>query len=270
LKRLRPADRRDAASVVTTGALLLSAALAWAILLSPSDMTMAPAADRGSVRDASAFIGMWGVMMAAMMLPSAMPMMMLYRAVSAKLRQTGERAIPTLLFAATYLSIWSLAGVPVYAASRAIEGMSTRSAHFPTIAAYAVGIVLIAAGVYQLSAFKHACLRKCKSPLQFLTEHWRSGYGATFFLAIQHSLYCQGCCAALMVILVAAGAMNIIWVLIITMVVFAEKILPYGEWAARIAGFILILLGVAVMLHPELERSIRRMPGVAASSVRMP
>lgn len=268
--RLRPADRRDAASGLTAGALLLLAALAWAILLSPSEMTMAPAANGCWVGDAFAFVGMWGVMMAAMMLPSAMPMMMLYRTVSAKLRQTGERAIPTLLFAATYLGVWLLAGVPVYAASRGIEELSERSARFTTIAAYAVGIVLIAAGVYELSAFKHACLRKCKSPLQFLTEHWRSGYGPTFLLAIKHSLYCLGCCAALMVILVAAGAMNLIWVLIVTVVVFAEKILPYGEWTARIAGFVLILIGAGVIWHPELERSIRRMPGVAASSMRMP
>jgi predicted metal-binding membrane protein len=204
-----------------------------------------------------------------MMLPSAMPMMMLYRTVSAKLRQTGERAIPTLLFTATYLGVWLLAGVPVYAASRAIEELSAHSARFADLAAYAVGIVLIAAGVYQLSAFKHACLRKCKSPLQFLTEHWRSGYAATFRLAIRHSLYCLGCCAALMVILVAAGAMNLIWVLIITIVVFAEKVMPYGEWTARIAGLLLILLGVGVILHPELERSIRRAPE-SRSYVRVP
>jgi predicted metal-binding membrane protein len=268
--RLRPADWRDAASIVTIGALLLLAALAWTILLSPPEMTMAPAANRWSVRDASAFVGMWGVMMAAMMLPSAMPMMMLYRTVSAKLRQTGERAIHTLFFAATYLGVWLLAGVPVYAASRGIEELSGRSTRFATFAAYAVGIVLIAAGGYQLSAFKHACLRKCKSPLQFLTEYWRNGYGATFRLAIEHSLYCLGCCAALMVILVAAGAMNLIWVLIITIVVFAEKVLPYGEWTARVAGFALILLGLGVIWSPDLERSIRRMPAAAASSMRMP
>jgi predicted metal-binding membrane protein len=267
--RLRLADRRDAASLLTAGALLLLAALAWAILLNPSEMMMAPATDRGSVRDASAFVGMWGVMMAAMMLPSAMPMMMLYRTVSAKLRETGERAIPTLLFAATYLGVWLLAGIPVYAASRAIEELTARSARFAGFAASAVGIILIAAGIYQLTAFKHACLRKCKSPLQFLTEHWRSGYGATFQLGIKHALYCLGCCAALMAILVAAGAMNLIWVLIIAIVVFAEKILPYGEWTARAAGFSLILLGLGVILHPALEQSIRRMPGTMASEMTM-
>lgn len=222
-----------------------------------------------SAQDAGWFVAMWGVMMAAMMLPSAMPMVLLYRTVSGKLSGDDEHVIPPSLFAAVYLAVWLLAGIPVYATDVAVARLAAQSVRLSGAVPYGVGIVLIAAGAYQLSAFKRECLRKCKSPLQFLTEHWQNGYFGTLRVALRHALYCLGCCGALMTILVVAGAMNLVWVLIITVIVFAEKVLPYGEWTARATGAALILLGAGVMLHPDLERSLRRMPSGGASAMEM-
>lgn len=257
MKQGRFAGRTESGSVFVAAAILLFAGLAWAVLLSTPDMPMRARQSFWSAREAAAFVAMWGVMMAAMMLPSAMPMILLYRTVSLRLRHGGDRAIPATLFAAVYLGIWLLTGAPVYAASAIIQRFAANSLLFRDALPYMVGMLLLAAGAYQLGSFKHECLRKCKTPLQFLTERWRSGYAATFGVALRHAFYCLGCCAALMTILVGAGAMNILWVLIITVVVFAEKVLPHGEWTARVAGGALIAAGVAVLLNPDIERSIR-------------
>jgi predicted metal-binding membrane protein len=117
--------------------------------------------------------------------------------------------------------------------------------------------VLVAAGVYQFTGAKHLCLRRCQSPLAFLMRRWRSGYGATLTLAVEHAGYCIGCCWGLMAILVAVGAMSTAWVLAITLVVFAEKVLLRGWRTARLVGVGLVVLGLAVALRPELAGTIR-------------
>ena len=222
-----------------------------------------------SAREGASFVVTWGVMMAAMMLPSALPMMLLYRTVSGKLRCAGERAIPPLAFASVYLAVWLVVGMPVYAAGVIVARVAQHSAGTERALPYCVAAVLLAAGAYQLSSFKRDCLRKCKSPLQFLTERWRSGYAATLGIAVSHSLYCIGCCAALMTILVVAGAMSFVWVVVISVLVFAEKILPYGERTARLTGVALLALGAAVIVHPDIENSLRGMPAVT-SAMAMP
>ena len=105
-------------------------------------------------------------------------------------------------------------------------------------------VILVAAGVYQLSPFKQVCLRVCRSPLGFLLGHWRAGRRGSLALGWSHALYCLGCCWALMLVLVAAGAMGLPWVLLITAVVAAEKLMWGGEWIARITGSALVLLGM--------------------------
>ena len=259
----------DAGSFLAATWLLLVATFAWVILIGTSGADMNGAGGLGSARNAANFIALWGVMMAAMMLPSALPMILLYRTVSIRLRAPQNRAIPTWLFAGTYLGVWLLVGAPVYAASVAVSALATRSAGFHAAIPYAIAAVLAGAGVYQLSALKHECLRNCKSPLEFVMERWRSGYAATVRLALTHALYCLGCCAALMIILVAAGAMSISWVLVITAIVFAEKVLPYGERTARAFGVALVVLGIAVAMRPDLARVIQHAPGSMAPGMTM-
>jgi len=246
---------RTRATVLTYVFLLLVAAAAWAhVLLSPAatddmagmDMAMTP-----TVIEGLAFVAAWAVMMAAMMLPSALPMIGLYAATQRNVASSGGKAARIGLFTLVYLGLWALTGVPIYFAS---VGLSAISAH-----ALANGIagVLVVAGIFQLSPLKQVCLRHCRSPLGFLFGHWREGWRGGLEMGWAHALYCLGCCWALMVVLVAAGAMGLPWVLLIAAVVAAEKLLPRGEWVARVIGVALVLLGVAVAVRPGLAVALR-------------
>jgi predicted metal-binding membrane protein len=232
--------------------------MAW-LLMSRlgSSMSMVGPDATPSIAKAAAFTAQWGVMMTAMMLPSAAPMILLYGTVSRRLTGEGNRSIPAGLFAAVYLGLWLLLGVPVYGGYVLVASLAARSQSLGTALPYMVAAVLVAGGAYQLTAAKRVCLRHCESPLGFLMRRWRSGYAPTLRLAVEHALYCIGCCWALMTILVVAGAMSTTWVLVIAMVVFAEKVLPHGWRTARWVGVSLIVLGFAVAIHPRLAGTMR-------------
>ena len=259
--RIAPSARGERAApdarVLLLGAGLAAVALsAWFQTVRDASSMSMPGAGL-SLSDGARFTVEWGVMMAAMMLPSAAPMLMLYRTVSRRLAAGNDRVIPASLFAAVYLLLWLALGVPVYAAHVAVASASTRWPAFDAMVPYGVAATLVLAGAYQLTGAKHACLRHCESPLGFLMRRWRSGYGATLALAAKHAGYCIGCCWGLMVILVAVGAMSLPWVVAITVIVFAEKVLPRGWWTARVVGGVLIVLGLAVALRPELAGTMR-------------
>ncbi len=209
------------------------------------------------VAEGATFVLQWGVMMAAMMLPSAAPVILLYGMVRRRLAADGERAIPAWVFAATYVAIWTLSGIPVYAGYVATTSLALCCGWFARAAPYGVAFVLAGAGLYQLTSFKRACLAQCESPLTFLMTRWRSGTGATFRLALTHALYCIGCCWALMVILVVAGMMGIWWVTGIAAVVFVEKVFPGGRRVAAGVGVVLMAAGVAVAGWPDLAAWMR-------------
>jgi predicted metal-binding membrane protein len=204
-----------------------------------------------SLQDGAAYVASWAVMMAAMMLPSALPMIGLYGAIQRKAPDDGVRGVHVSLFAATYLAVWGATGVPVYLVSVWLGATAAE------LAPYGVALVLIVAGAYQLSPWKQVCLRACRSPLAFLLGRWRPGRAGSLALGVTHALYCVGCCWALMVVLVAAGAMGLSWVLLIAALVAAEKLLPGGEWIARLAGVALALLGLAVAARPDLVMLLR-------------
>jgi predicted metal-binding membrane protein len=219
-------ERSAAAPFWIAGAgLVLVTAAAWIFVIATSgdDMDMVPSA--------GAYIGSWTLMMAAMMLPSVAPFALLYA------RGASTSAAPGLL-ALGYLGVWALVGIPAYALDRAL-GMD-----HPT----ATAAVLIAAGLYQLSPLKQACLSKCRSPVDFLVQHWRPGLGGAFRLGAHHGAYCLGCCIALMAVLVVAGGMGLAWVAAIALVVAAEKLLPHGPLLGKIGGVGLIAAGIVVAL----------------------
>lgn len=248
----------DGRGIALAFLLVAATVLAWlGVLRADSSMEMSRGAMGFSPGAMAAFTAQWGVMMAAMMLPSAAPMILLYRNASRRGMQAAGRVIPAEVFALTYLFAWLLTGIPVYAASVAVEQLAARSAFFAAAVPYGIAGSLIAAGAYQLSPVKHACLRECESPVNFLMRRWRVGYAATLRLAAAHAAYCIGCCWALMLILVVAGAMSLPWVLAIALVVFAEKVLPAGGRTARLVGVLLIVGGVAVALKPELAAVLR-------------
>ena len=172
----------------------------------------------------------WLLMMAAMMLPSVAPLVLLYA--------TQHR--PAALVAG-YLVVWLAIGVPVYALHRAVDLME--------VPAPAVAAVLVAAGVYQLTPLKRACLTRCRSAVSFLMLRWGRG---PLRLGAEHGAYCVGCCWGLMTVLVVAGAMQLAWAAAIALVVFVEKVLPPARWVDVATAGGLVALGVAVAVDPDL------------------
>jgi predicted metal-binding membrane protein len=249
-----PVPVRDRVTVLTSVVLLLIAAAAWASVVRSSlqgDDMMMTMPMPATPADGLAFVASWGVMMTAMMLPSALPMISLYGATQRGPAGEGTHGVPVALFVLVYLSVWAASGVPVYFAHTLL--MTLAGSAF----AYAIAAILLAAGAFQLSPLKQVCLRACRSPLAFLLGHWRAGRRGSLALGWSHAVYCLGCCWALMVVLVAAGAMGVRWVLLIAAVVAAEKLLPGGEWLARAAGGALLLLGATVALRPDLVMVLR-------------
>jgi predicted metal-binding membrane protein len=212
-------------------------ALAWRWLVPHAGMAMEP--------DVGFLAAMWWIMMIAMMLPSAAPMILLFGAASG--RQSAHRPyVSTLLFAAGYLAVWGVFSLAAAALQWWIEtriepvmaeGLSSR---------WASAALLLGAGVYQLTPLKDACLRQCQSPLAFLMSRWRAGWHGGFVMGVQHGAYCVGCCWLLMALLFVGGVMNLWWVVGIAVYVFLEKVVPAGPWLSRALGTALILTAVAL------------------------
>ncbi|HEY8656768.1 MAG TPA: DUF2182 domain-containing protein [Candidatus Limnocylindria bacterium] len=190
------------------------------------------------------FLVGWLVMMAAMMLPSAMPMILVVRhAVS-----PGPFAeVRTGVFAAGYLLVWTALGLAAFVAQWSLMALD------PSARGWAAAGILAIAGAYQFSPLKNACLRACRSPMDFVVLHWRSGTSGVLRLGIAHGLYCLGCCWALMAVLVIAGGMGIAWVALIGLIIFAEKIVTRSRAFPRVVGAVMLAAAVLTALWPELR-----------------
>jgi len=194
------------------------------------------------------FLGTWTVMMAAMMLPSATPMIRLHRlGADGRLRTQLWSAA----FVAGYLIVWTSVGIVVWGA-----GIAASSILIPEQRALAVSAILLLAGVYQFTSVKATCLRACRTPADFLLTHWHRGLSGQLRLGIEHGLYCLGCCWALMALFVGVGAMSLVWAVGIALVVLVEKMRPEGIVFGRIAGTLLIAAAVIVLARPELAMSV--------------
>ncbi|MCC7025286.1 MAG: DUF2182 domain-containing protein [Thermomicrobiales bacterium] len=215
----------------------------------PATSTMAGLSAPGwSLAALAAFVAAWSVMMAAMMLPAVTPMLLLYRTIAARSMPAGATFAATWLLVAGYLLVWATAGLVAYAVPIAVSGLARRAgmADGGRWAPLALGGVLVLAGLYQFTPLKNACLRQCQSPFGFIMGHWRDGRAGALRMGIAHGAYCLGCCWALFAVLVATGVMSLAWMLLLTLVVFAEKVLPFGQRASRAVGVALLLLGLLV------------------------
>jgi predicted metal-binding membrane protein len=197
-------------------------------------------------------IGMWWIMMIAMMTPSAAPAILLYarvhRAALAK-GQFRDEVAPIGAFAAGYLSVWLGFAVAAAALHFALERAGLVSTMMMgSRSRWLSGGVLIAAGLYQLSPLKNVCLAQCRAPASFLARHWRPHASGALRLGAQHGAYCVGCCWMLMALLFVGGVMNLIWIAALTTLVLIEKVLPRGQWIGRSAGVALAGWGVATLL----------------------
>ncbi len=234
------------------GLLLLLAVGAWGILIQQQD-TMSDARGMSPTMGMGAllFIAIWVVMMVAMMFPTAAPMILIFARVHADRQQQGKPFVPTGVFVGAYLLIWTLFGVLAYIAALGAEKLAGRSVWLMDNVALLGGVVLIAAGLYQLSPLKHVCLSKCRSPMQFVLHHWRSGYGGAFRMGIEHGAYCLGCCWLMFVILFPLGIMNLVAMALVTALIFAEKSLSLGRRISWIVAGVLVIYGALVIFIPE-------------------
>ena len=224
--------------LIVAGGVALLILLLWLFVLGGAGM------DQGGMTAMeappfSALVLMWWVMMAAMMLPSATPAILLYGRVR-EMRQRDPAIADTWVFTLGYLAIWLLFSLVAASAQWLLIGPAmTFSSPVPGAA------VLIAAGLYQLSPLKSACVHECRSPAQFISRHWRSGRSGAVRLGLLHGAYCVGCCWLLMALLFVGGVMNLLWIAGLTLLVAIEKLAPRGPLIGRIAGFALIAWGVA-------------------------
>ncbi|HXF77274.1 MAG TPA: DUF2182 domain-containing protein [Usitatibacter sp.] len=237
-------DRRTVAVLVAIAAFtaIAWADLAWmagepAAMASPSTWTAGYAA---------AMLAMWAVMMAAMMVPGAAPAIFLFAAL--RRHGGGSAARDTALFVTGYVLAWTAFSAGATAAQWALASTSLLDRAMAAEGPRLAGALFVAAGLYQFSPWKRACLGHCRSPERFLVEHRRDGAWGSLAMGLEHGAWCVGCCAPLMALLFAFGVMNLLWVLALSAFVIAEKLLPRGRAFGRISGGALAGAGIAFLL----------------------
>ena len=250
--------RRDRA--VVSAALAAIAALAWAYLLWLSanmvgaepempGMSMpgmlAPEFRPWSAGEFAFTFGMWAVMMVGMMTPSAAPMVLIYAAVGRQASAHGKPYAATGWFLAGYLLVWLAFALAATAAQLALTQAALLDPMMASSSRVFGGIVLIAAGLYEWTPLKDACLSQCQSPLLFIQRHggFRRDPPGAVLLGLRHGAYCVGCCWMLMALLFVGGVMNVLWVAALSVFVLVEKRLPPGRLFSRTAGLAFIGAG---------------------------
>jgi predicted metal-binding membrane protein len=187
---------------------------------------------------------MWAVMMVAMMVPTAVPMTLVYAAVVRKAARQDHPVAPTFVFVAGYLAIWVFFSVAATAAQSGLDQFALLSPEMSSASSVLGGGLLIGAGIYELTPYKHACLAHCRAPAHFISHQWRSGLAGAFRMGAGLGTYCLGCCWILMGLLFVGGLMNLLWVAAIAAFILLEKTMPLGEIGARVVGAAMIVVGL--------------------------
>ncbi len=246
--------RRD--RIIVVCGLLVVIVFSWLYLLTGAGMSMHEmdgmlmpiSAGPWTAQHVLVVLVMWSVMMAAMMLPSAAPMILFYCTITRKRCAKSNPATAAGAFAAGYIVVWAGFSMAAVALQFGLETSALLSPMMQTTSATVTGLVLIAAGLYQWTPLKQACLRRCRSPLEFVMTHWREGASGAFIMGTQHGVYCLGCCWMLMLLLFVGGVMNLAWIAALAAFVLMEKLAPAGRWISRAAGALLVMWGTATLL----------------------
>jgi predicted metal-binding membrane protein len=236
--------------MAVTAGLIVAALVTWIVTIERMrGMDAGPGTDLGGL---GWFLGVWVTMMAAMMLPSAVPMVLVVHGVAGDRpgRAAATPAGTTSAFVAGYLAAWTAYGLAAYGAFRALEALDPAFLAWDRQGPLVVGGALAAAGLYQLTPLKHACLRRCRTPLHWVMHRWRAGLPGALAMGGEHGAWCIGCCWGLMLVLLVLGAMSIVWMALVTLLIAAEKMLPRGERLAVVAAVALIGLGAWVTMGP--------------------
>jgi predicted metal-binding membrane protein len=240
---------RDRAIVVAS--LVAIAGLAWAYLFSLSrDMSgmqdMPGMAMSSGPAPFSLTATMWAVMMVGMMLPSALPMILLFTMVQ---RRQGDRPVlMTATFAAGYLLIWGGFALVAAALQNDLGKGALLSPSLTFVSTRVAGMTFLLAAAYEFSPLKYRCLTQC-NPIRFITSHWRPGVAGAFRMGLSHGNFCVGCCWALMLLLFTAGVMNLLWVAALAVIALVQKVLPYPRIATTIAGTALAAAGLVLIVR---------------------
>jgi predicted metal-binding membrane protein len=170
-------------------------------------------------------------------------MILLFARIQRQQKAKGSPFIPTGVFTAGYLVTWGVFSVIATGAQWGFERAGLLSAMMTSTSGLFAGLLLLAAGIYQLTPLKHACLRHCRSPIQFIRHYWRTGAGGAFRMGIDHGAFCLACCWLLMALLFVGGVMNLYWIVGVALFVLLEKTLPAGHWLGSITGIGLMIWG---------------------------
>jgi predicted metal-binding membrane protein len=191
-------------------------------------------------------------MMAAMMFPSVAPAVLMYDRLREghRARGKGAAADATALFVLGYLLVWTAAGVAAYGLLELFHALRPSFMAWQEAGRYVAGGVIVVAAVYQITPLKRACLVKCRSPMMFLAERWRSGRVGALELGSRHGAWCLGCCWALMAALFAVGVMSLGWMAVMAALIAGEKLLPRPTAARRTVAVLLLVLGLGVAFVP--------------------
>jgi predicted metal-binding membrane protein len=231
------------------GALVVLSFMAWAYMIAGSS---SPGVSLPVTGDGLNLLGvnalMWTVMMIAMMVPGATPMIITYTRVHQQRRTAGRATAPTGLFLAGYLAVWTGSGVLAALAQWALHQKALLSSAMGYVDPLAGAAILALAGAFQCSRLKYACLSKCQSPVGFLMKEWREGATGAFTMGVRHGAFCVGCCWALMLLMFVGGVMSLAWMAGLTLYFLIEKLVPWPRQFSRITGVILMAGGVLVAI----------------------
>jgi predicted metal-binding membrane protein len=247
LERVLARDRR---LIAVSLAVLVVVAWGYLLVLSRQMSDMANMASMpgmeematGSTESFALTTLMWWTMMIGMMVPSAAPMILLFGSVQRRQLAAESPQLRVALFSAGYLAAWGAFSLLAAAAQVALTRLALLAPMNLTVTTGVGALFVALAGVYQLTPLKDVCLRRCRSPAEFLSSHWRPGNAGALRMGVEHGVYCVGCCWLLMGLLFVVGVMNLLWVAAIAALVLIEKLLPRGEMTAKVGGLVLLLL----------------------------
>jgi len=253
---------------VRTTALVLAAALAtWIVAFERMrGMDAGPGTDLGAF---GWFLGIWVTMMAAMMLPSAAPMVLLFDRVSGERERRGRASVPTWIFVSGYLATWTVYGLAVYGLYRLVAGLELGFLDWDRGGPWVAGVAIAAAGLYELTPLKSVCLRHCRSPLHYVLTGWRESPLGALRMGAEHGAYCVGCCWGLMVVLFALGVMSLVWMGIVAALIFAQKVLPFGERLPYAFAAAFVAAGVWIAAAPGSVPGLTQPDSPKADQARM-
>ena len=246
------ARRRDPWALAGGLFALFAASWAWLIYqhwamqhMDIVEMAM-PSTGPWSAEDLVLIFVMWAIMMVAMMLPSAAPILLLFVALSRHLQQPRPRT-DWSAFVGGYITVWATFSLLMTLAQWGLLEERLVSPMMEASSTWLSGVLLVVAGLFQLTTFKQACLANCRSPQSFLVAEWRAGVRGAWIMGVRHGLFCLGCCWSVMLLLFVLGVMNVLWIAVLAAFVLLEKMLPNPRWFSLAGGLVFIAWGVALL-----------------------